>query len=182
MNYEDWKDIQKRKNIISGTLHYDLSHLSTYEKIINIHPNKNFKALSLTIEVVFKSHCISRSIAHEDIQINDEIIYDERKIPRVFCPIRYRLSLRLKEIISDLDEKKCYFTQYDNWFHIEDIDNQFYRVYFSIKRIDNKNLIMFIESAYLTDKKDNIRRSNKIGFKMIVSKKAQGKEIRQPNN
>ena len=41
---------------------------------------------------------------------------------------------------------------------------------------------MFIESAYLTDKKDNIRRSNKIGFKMIVSKKAQGKEIRQPNN
>ena len=81
MNYEDWKDIQKRKNIISATLHYDLSHLSTYEKIINIHPNKNFKALSLTIEVVFKSHCISRSIAHEDIKINDEIIYDERKTP-----------------------------------------------------------------------------------------------------
>ena len=64
----------------------------------------------LVIAVAFSNHCYSKSFDEAVHSAEDVIVYGAGSRARVFCPIRYELSIRLPAIVASLPEQKVYQT------------------------------------------------------------------------
>ena len=141
---------------IGGEL-IDLTHLEPFTFEID---SKKAKKV-LKVHVTFSTHCFSRKYKAETHPAGDPMIDHDSPRPRTFCPIRYRLSKQLPELILGLNHPKCSVTQTGmrrNWVYtikIEDPSGPYY-VFFEISKAvqegrQKQDLTLVVESAYHDD-------------------------------
>lgn len=112
----------------------------------------------LRVHVTFSNHCFSKGYDPTSHAAGDPIIDPKSPRPRMFCPIRYRLSLGLPAIISSLNHPKAAVWQTSrerNWSHSITIEDPAgpYHVFFEVRRAGNhqkqwQDLNLVVESAY----------------------------------
>ncbi len=114
---------------------------------------------TLRVHVTFTNHCFTRGIYEDEPADNDLLFDTDTARPRVFCPIRWENSKRLRGIIEEQLNRpstKVYETNASkNWVYSIKIDNPAgpYHLFFSVsrasgekKKIQDLNLV--VESAY----------------------------------
>lgn len=135
---------------------YDLSHLEPFKMEFKSDGARK----NLTIHVTFSNHCFSKKLSDEPTSQHALITDSSCAKPRVFCPIRYKLSkeIPLAELIQKINNKSVKVFQTKarrNWCYsiqIEDPKGP-YHVFFEIRK-NSKNqrkrqdINMVIESAY----------------------------------
>lgn len=88
---------------------YSLGHLEDY--LTNFEILVGDELRQLETRVVFSNHCYTRSMSDDDDprQIVDEQHKRDGTVDtRVFCEKRWEFSLRLQDIISEIDDKLCF--------------------------------------------------------------------------
>ena len=165
---------------------YSLDHLDS-KTILYEQPGKADKpARKYSVEVDFSLHCFTRGIVANE-QIDKTLLYADRREQRVFDFQRYELSKLLPEIVADLPNRKCYHTGKGNFFCVELVDQRGvkieYDVFFEASRTQTKALLrLFVQSAYVRDKKHKSNRPHKkpIGFFVILFNTLNQKPIKIP--
>lgn len=142
--------------VIAGE-HIDLSHLKPFTFVINSHLAK----CDLRVHTTFSNHCFSQALSEENYPCNQAIIDPGSARPRQFCPIRYRLSQRLPDLIHALNHPKVKVWQTSaerNWCYSITIDDPYgpYHVFFELRRASRErrqwqDLHLVVESAYHQD-------------------------------
>lgn len=135
----------------------DFSHLQPFKfEFFSNNANK-----ILRVHVTYSNHCFTQGY-EESKYTEGEPIFDERTSrPRIFCPIRYKLSKELPRIICELNDSKIKVfetTSERNWTFSKKIDDPKgpYHVFFEIKRASKEQtnfqeLNLTVESAYHED-------------------------------
>ena len=126
---------------ISGE-EFDFTHLEPFI----MHVNSDMAKKVLKVHVRFTNHCFTKGYEAFYHPAGEQIIYDHSGNGRTFCPIRYRLSLALPEIINRLCDpaEKVYQTSAKrNFFEIR-------RASRDEKHLQDLNMV--IESAYPEDR------------------------------
>ena len=132
---------------------YDFTHLEPFTFTITSQLAKR----DLRVHVTFSNHCFTRGYEPATHPVGEPIIPDGRR-QRTFCPIRYRLSLALPDIIQGLmhPKAKVWETAAErNWcfsITVEDPDGP-YHVFFEVRRSGQdkrqwQELNLVVESAY----------------------------------
>ena len=142
---------------ISGE-EFDFTHLEPFI----MHVNSDMAKKVLKVHVRFTNHCFTKGYEAFYHPAGEQIIYDHSGNGRTFCPIRYRLSLALPEIINRLCDpaEKVYQTSAKrNWAYSITIDDPEGpdHLFFEIRRASRdekhlQDLNMVIESAYPEDR------------------------------
>lgn len=167
--------------ITSGGAAFDLGHLGPIEFAC---PCAEI-GRPIRIRTVFGSHCYTKHFDPEAHSAKDICCYDafpER--PRVFCQIRYALSLRLPEIITSLPGRRVHQTnQARNYVYSVPISTErgVYNVFFMLQRdsTDGIDLRLTVESAYLVTGPAQFRkRPNAIRFSVLARKILQRQPVR----
>jgi hypothetical protein len=102
--------------------------------------------------------------------------YSKPHDARVFCLERYALSRQLPSIIRNIDTRRCYATNFRNYFIVDTLDllsaNTEYWVFFNTKKAEPDALRLFVESAYAGNpsKAPHGRRRESVMFRALVSK------------
>ena len=86
---------------ISGE-EFDFTHLEPFI----MHVNSDMAKKVLKVHVRFTNHCFTKGYESFYHPEGEPIIYDHSGNGRTFCPIRYRLSLALPEIICSGSQSK----------------------------------------------------------------------------
>lgn len=108
----------------------------------------------LVIRVAYTHHCYTEAFDEEKHSREEIIVYDSPERPRVFCPIRYKLSLDLPALLERLPKARVYQTpEARNYVYVVSltISNQLYEIYFMLQRAqaeDKADLRLTVESAY----------------------------------
>lgn len=154
-----------------------------------------FKCLSppdfsreLTIRTQFVNHHCYTTKYDPAVHDPSEIIITEAKDRhRVFCPVRYGLSLYLPKLIPELPNSKVHQTsQSRNYVYVVplEIGGNPYEIYFMLQcaaRDDAADLRLTVESAYRSDRPSNIRkRPNTIRFTVLAHKVFTNQRVRFP--
>jgi hypothetical protein len=132
-----------------------------------------YPARDVEIRVGYSSHpftkrCPAGEVAHA--------LYSKQHDPRVFCVQRYRLSRELPKIIESIERRRCYATDYRNYFIVDTLDllpaNTEYRVFFNAKRAEPDAMRLFVESAYAgdLDRSPHGRKHESVMFRALVNK------------
>lgn len=142
---------------ISGNA-YDFEHLDPFVMIVN----SDMARKSLRVHVRFTNHCFTRGYNSFSHPAGEPAIEDHSGNKRTFCPIRYRLSLSLPDIIKRLinPQEKVYQTfARRNWAYTVTIDDPAgpYHLFFEIRKSPAserhlQDLSIVIESAYHEEK------------------------------
>jgi hypothetical protein len=133
----------------------------------------DYAAQDIEIRVGYSSHPFTRQCAEGE---HPHAAYSKPHDPRVFCPDRYQLSLRLPAIIAGIETRRCYATNFKNYFVVDTFDilppNTEYWVFFNTRKADQGAMRLFIESAYAGDcgKAPHGRRRQADMFRALVSK------------
>lgn len=136
------------------------------------------------VRIIYTSHCWSE--AHDSISHVGKIKFMDGKRPRAFCPIRYKLSIGLRELIEGLPRNKIYMTpaerNFGTYCGIKILeDGTAYTAFFTLNggkgRFDGirHKLTLYVESAYLYPQIDQI--GQKTGFQALVSSALTGKPL-----
>lgn len=115
----------------------------------------------LRVNVRFSNHCFSHSPVVGTTYPDDFKLHDHNKRARIFCPIRYRLSLDLPTIVLSLNDPACKVYQtaarrnFNYSLEIQDPKGP-YHLFFEISKTVGKaagmqDLSLFLESAYPED-------------------------------
>ena len=169
------------KPIFHGGIEVSIAHLAPMTLAC---PCPQIKR-DLVIEVDFRNHCYTEKFdpgKHEQEQI---ILYDAPGRPRVFCPIRHGLSVRLPEIVSQLPNSQVFqTTQRRNYVFVTtlNISNQHYEIYFMIQRAESVHgidLRLTVESAYpVITPSPMPKRPRKIWFGILALKVLKRQQIK----
>jgi len=164
-------------------IEYDLSHLNTCNEVYTYTDIITNAQKSYKIVIIYSSHCFTSGIDKNSYQ-DKNLIYKENNLERIFDFFRYDLSKRIPGIIRNILNSHCYITNKGNFFVIEFLDHnnnkQEYEVYFRLRRSNKKECILYVESAYVRDKafkKEQPKRDNKIGFRTLIIKIMEKKQI-----
>lgn len=140
--------------LVIGEQVFDLGHLEPFSLEID---SKLAKKL-LRVHVTFTNHCFTKGYAPETHPAGEPIIDQDKPRPRTFCPIRYRLSHKLRAVIEQLAHPKATVWQTStrrNWAYSMTIDDPSgpYHVFFEIRRASAQqrqwqDLNLVVESAY----------------------------------
>ena len=127
-----------------------------------------------TVEIHVGFSCHVFTCRAEDAGPEPELYSDNRET-RAFHLERYEWSHRLKEIVTDLERRKCYFARREHFVTIETSETPHgyeYRVFFTLRRKDASSIELIVQSAYLGKKELRPHGQTKkpIGFRVIVSK------------
>jgi hypothetical protein len=108
----------------------------------------------LLIRAHFTTHCYTEAF-DETKHTRDQIVCsDGPDRDRVFCPIRYKLSLELPKLICDLPRWRVHQTnERRNYVYVVPlkVSNQIYEIYFMLQRAsadEKADLRLTVESAY----------------------------------
>lgn len=135
---------------------YEFSHLDPFTMRFD---SKNANR-TLRINVRFSNHCFSYSQTDEALAPPTHLL-DHNGRSRIFCPIRYRLSLELPKIVRSLNNPKCKVHQtaaernFNYSLQIDDPQGP-YHLFFEVSKATGKSATMqdvnmFVESAYHED-------------------------------
>lgn len=155
---------------------FDLGHLQAFTFEFESQSLKKW----LRVHVTFSNHCFTKGYGVEQHVPGEPIIDEFTPRPRLFCPIRYRLSKSLPELIRGMNHPavKVFETVAErNWAYsikIEDPDGP-YHVFLEVRRppavhrhLQDVNLV--IESAYHEDpEKGPPRLRGRMGFLLLCS-------------
>ena len=142
--------------VINGQT-FDLAHLEPFSFEIDSERAKR----RLRVHVTFTTHCFSQSYDTARHMPEDAAIVDIQGRLRVFCPVRYRLSFQLPDLIRGLcrpNVKVSETAAERNWcfsIRIEDPTGP-YHVFFELRRAgadraQHQHLNLVVESAYHED-------------------------------
>ena len=187
-NTMQWNDLKAAGEIVVLGASYDLTHLrnKTHNWVIpaaNGHNELNFNAL-----IQFGSHCVSEGPPMDSSFDFGELgedcrLVDERGIHRKFCPDRHRLSKHLPEIFRTLMERKCRFTNHDNFMIVEMTNEsgavEKYEIFFNVYRGSASFVRIYVESGYVRDAARGGGSHSKGYRKSIKGKVLLAKKIRQ---
>lgn len=131
----------------------------------------------LIIDVSFANHCYSEAFI-ADVHDSEQIILTEAEDRhRIFCPIRYKLSHRLPDLIKALPQRKVHQTpEARNYVYVVplEIEGRPYEIYFQLQRAtpeSKADLRLTIESAYIDDEGSNVKkRPSSIRFMVLAYK------------
>lgn len=167
---------------------YDLSHFQPWSIEIIIPEKDHHPELALKIEFRFSNHCYTEELKDHEPDSTPSLT-DQYGNRRRFCPVRYKHSLKLRDILQDINTYKCLFTGRSNWLIIE-VENEKgewlnYHVYLLIKpHRSNGGLFIRVVSAYIKDKGNNQpkrkSRHNRISFCILARKMINGEPVRRP--
>lgn len=132
--------------------------------------------------VTFDEHTFTRKITSKDPH--------EHKCftDRVFCPVRYGLSLGLRTLIEGFPDVRVYKTWEKSGYvyfaaGVESPEGP-YHIFFNVKRYDyskkKKGVAMHVQSAYPREKGEygDGQRPNSIDFSRLVENTYMGREIK----
>ncbi|OOH85722.1 hypothetical protein BMT54_11510 [Pasteurellaceae bacterium 15-036681] len=158
---------------------YDLSHLNAFHHVFSQQATDKKPEKLYHCIIEFSSHCFTKSLNKNkqeslaDYPIHTHYITEREQ--RIFCPIRYNLSLKLPTILRNLDKQKCFFTSADDKFLTVSIQNSNgeivdYEIYFSLKRATRKNsdVHIFINSAYVRSEKIEQKKIRRKAISLFV--------------
>ncbi|MBJ7483514.1 hypothetical protein [Brevundimonas sp.] len=136
------------------------------------------------IDVRFSNHCFSEAFdaaRHGDDRVQ---VWDGPR-QRVFCPIRYGLSLALPHIMDGLPTAHIYQTPEANFLRIgarSDGGAGDYRVFFRVRRNAEAgvDLRLFVESAYSPEPGQAlaIAHMSKVRFSVLIDKTLKGEKLK----
>jgi len=159
----------------------DLSHLAPFTFIVDSRLAKR----KLRVHVTFSNHCFSRG--YECGADDQTIIEMGSSRPRMFCPIRYRLSRQLPQLIEALNhpQAKVWETSAErNWCYSITIDAPEgpYHVFFEVRRASKErrqwqDLHLVVESAYHQDDKPGPNLKGSMGFILLCGKVYLGQPV-----
>jgi hypothetical protein len=143
---------------------------------------------ALKIGVRFSNHCFTRGYDPAFHPTGHPVLVDAGRRARSFCPIRYRLSLGLRELISGFVDSRTKVSQTvhrRNWVYSMTISDPHgpYHVFFELRRTpladrQRWDLNMVVESAY---PESPLRGSpsilGKISFVLLCAKVYTGKPV-----
>jgi hypothetical protein len=139
----------------------------------------------LVIDVMFANHCYTEKFNSDVHELEQIILTEAGGRHRIFCPIRYELSLRLPELIKALPKCRVHQTaQLRNYVYVVplEIEDRPYEIYFMLQRAasdSHADLRLTVESAYIDYDGSNIRkRPNKIRFVILAHKILTNQQIR----
>ncbi len=140
-------------------------------------------ALTVKLQILYSHHCFTQALDKANNPDSEQhYICSARGETRVFCENRWRESLALPEIISNLST--CYFTRHHNYFVIRNPSNLAlgdYFVYFTVKLNRSGNFVdIEIESAYPRLDGQRALRAKKVGFSVLIVNAVRGVSTHSP--
>lgn len=165
------------KPLIHEGKYIDLNHLEPFEFKCNVSGQPERRVF-----VKFDEHTFTREITIEDEQ--NHICFKDR----IFCPIRYNLSLGLPNLIKNLPNTSVYET----WerggyvYFAAQVPSEIgpYHIFFTVKRYvfskKKKGVEMYIQSAYPREKGvyGDGQTPNTISFARLVENTYMERQIR----
>ena len=106
--------MQWRRAVV-GNATFDLGHLWPFEFTIEVDEKEGKPNQSYRLFVEFSMHCFTRGIKKDERYDADRIYRDSRE-ERLFDEERYKLSLRLQDIIRTIGTRRCFHTGHGNFF------------------------------------------------------------------
>jgi len=152
---------------------YSLAHLHPHRFTLSFAARADYAARDVEIRVGYSSHPFTKKCADGE---RPHAPYSKPHDPRAFCLERYRLSLQLPKILGSIDSRRCYATDFRNYFVVDTLDllpvNTEYRVFFNTKKVEPHALRLFVESAYAgsVSRSPQGRRRESVMFRALVSK------------
>lgn len=152
---------------------YSLAHLHPHRLTLSFAARADYPARDVEIRIGYSSHAFTKRCPDGDMP---HAPYSKPHDPRVFCLERYRLSLQLPKIMQNIDTRRCYATNFRNYFIVDTFGllpaNTEYRVFFNMKKAGPEAMRLFIESAYAGDptKSPHGRRRESVVFRALVNK------------
>ena len=164
---------------------YDLSHVHPFRYSLLLPERPNQAAREVEIRVTFSAHTFTESCPLSEVP--DRNYSTGPRDLRRFCPTRYQLSKKLPDVARGLEQRKCFFTDRNNYFVIELPDalpaGFQYWVFFDVRGISDPDaVLLFIQSAYAREAKmtPRGRKAEKVGFRVLVSKALDGRRAKRP--
>lgn len=159
----------------------DLSHLEPF----SIEVDSQIAKKKLRVHVTFSNHCFSKAYEAVAHPLGEPIIDMGKARPRMYCPIRYRLSHALPAFIRSLGKTpktKVWETAAErNWCYsilVEDPSGP-YHVFFEVRRAAKgrqqwQDLQLVVESAYHEGKKGRPKLKGSMAFVLLCGKTYMG--------
>ena len=164
---------------------YELSHLHPFRYPLLLPERPNQPAREVEIRVAFSAHTFTAGCSISEVP--DHHYSTGPRDLRKFCPTRYQLSKKLPDVARSLENRKCFFTDRNNYFVIElpeALPAGFeYWVFFDVRGVpDPDAVLLFIQSAYAGDasKTPRGRKAEKVGFRVLVGKALDGCRAKRP--
>jgi hypothetical protein len=133
----------------------------------------------LSIRVIFSNHCYTERYDPDRHDVG-QIYRRDSSGPRVFCPIRHKLSFRLPAIVGELMRQKVHQTAHRNYVYAVslNVEGQHYEVFLTLQRDSTAgvDLRMTIQSAYVVDRPWPQQRA--VRFKLLAYKILRGQPIK----
>lgn len=155
---------------------YDFLHLEPFTmRFTSERANRQ-----LRINVRFSNHCFSYSPTNEEERKAPYQLFDHNEKERVFCPVRYKLSLKLPNIVRSLNNQRCKVYQtaakrnFNYSLQVDDPKGP-YHLFFEVSKATGKSsqmqdVNMFVESAYHEEPIGNSPNLlGKIGFHVLCT-------------
>lgn len=180
MSFNLDKQIKFKEFSLDG-LTYDLSHLDAHIIEYEQPPKDDKQPIKYKFYVTYSMHCFTKDYDHYSQEDKSKLMYETSLEKRPFCKVRYELSKKLPEIISNLPSKKIGFAGYDNFANIEIFDEEkekiiYYKVVFTVYRHEKKFRLHVI-SAYPID---NWEKLKPVGFFKLANNLVKSKKLPTP--
>lgn len=152
---------------------YSLAHLHPQRFTLSFAALRGYPARDVEIRVGYSSHAFTIRCPN-GVQAHHP--YSKPNEPRVFCPVRYGLSLELPAIITSLETRKCYATSRKNYFIVEQVAGLLpaleYWVFFDVRKCADPDAAkVLVESAYAGNREQAPHNRSRKGdsFRALVS-------------
>jgi len=160
---------------------YSLKHVHPFEHEFIVPSVGGKPEIKYKIKIRFGLHCFTRGKKGTEDPL---LFYKDNRECRIFCFDRYELSKRLRIIVTELLDRKCYHTGKSNYFTVDLIDKDGkevgYEVYFIVSKCTNEKgvLNLYIQSAYPRTRNISTKKKKPIKFKIIAYNTMTGKDIK----
>nr|WP_274383244.1 hypothetical protein [Cupriavidus gilardii] len=140
---------------------------------------RNLAKKRLRIHVTFSNHCFTKRYLDEALEPEHPIFDGTTARPRMFCPVRYRLSHKLPGVIKGLNHPKAKVWQTSSRRNlaysmaVEDPKGP-YHVFFEVRRPaphrrPSQDLNLTVESAYHQTERGPVLLGS-VGFVLLCGK------------
>jgi hypothetical protein len=168
-----------------GIQRYDLSHVYPFKFTYVLPATDKFAEQSIRIQVSFSSHTFTKQCTEDEAHGP----YSTKIDPRKFDHERYELSKLLEDIVGNMGNRGCFFTEYENFFIVElpagiPTDSEYW-IFFFLERVEGNqehHLDFVVQSAYLGQrvKVPGGIRKKKVTFRTLVTKALAGVRPKRP--
>jgi hypothetical protein len=161
--------------IVDGAI-VDLAHLEPFTFSV-VPADFNF---SVNIHVKFHHHCFSEAVAANTSQIVLRPPHGDAHKPRCFSAERYELSKLLTPLIKEFERKAITRSSDGNLVRIELPNGRSYAIFFTLRKIADRQCEMTVVSAFCPDNPKTIANSGSMKFNLAVCKILRNQPLKMP--